>query len=53
VNREGTSLAVQAYAAIADDPVDNEGNEPLPLLLIAFGAAPLLGFLGWYFGILG
>jgi hypothetical protein len=34
--------------------VDNEGNEPSPLILLIFAAAmPLLGFLGWYFGFLG
>jgi hypothetical protein len=38
---------------MADDPVDNEGNEPSPLFFIAVGAVPLLGFLGWYFGLLG
>lgn len=38
---------------MADDPVDNEGNEPSPLLLIAVGVVPLLGVLGWYFGLLG
>jgi hypothetical protein len=37
---------------MADDP-DNKSNEPSPLLLIPVGAAPLLGFLGWYFGLLG
>jgi len=32
--------------------MDNEGNEPSPLMLIAFAVVPLLGFLGWYFGLL-
>lgn len=30
-----------------DDP-SRKGNEPAPLLLIAVGAVPLLGVLGWW-----
>jgi hypothetical protein len=32
---------------------NDEGNEPAPLILIGVALVPLLGALGWVFGLFG
>jgi hypothetical protein len=32
---------------------NDEGNEPAPLILIGVALVPLLGVLGWVFGLFG
>jgi hypothetical protein len=40
-------------ARMADEKPDPVGNEPAPLLLIGVAVFPLLGVLGWLFGLFG